>query len=187
MLLKPSDPHLELTDGEVLLRAPVPKDAAAVAALVRASYKSMQPWLPWATKDYSEDTALEYWEKRVDPTSHPLLIFNINGTLVGAVGLDRFNRRDGVAELGYWIGVGHRGRGYATRATNLVLRHAIDTVGLERVEIICSVNNEPSRRVADRSIATYEGIRKKRLRVGDEQHDAHCFYVVSDGFLSCSL
>jgi RimJ/RimL family protein N-acetyltransferase len=180
MPIKPPDPHLELTDGVIMLRAPTPHDAAPVAELVRASCCYMQPWLPWASPDYTEETALEYWEKRVDPTAHPLLIFNSDGTLVGAVGLDRFNMRDRVAELGYWIGAGHRGRGYATRATNIVARHAIDTVGLERVEILCSVKNEASSRVAERSIATYEGVKKKRLRVGHEQHDAHCFVVVSE-------
>jgi RimJ/RimL family protein N-acetyltransferase len=180
MHLRPPDPHLELSDGEVLLRVPTPDDAALVAELVRASCSYMQPWLPWASPDYTEETALDYWEKRVDPTAHPLLIFNSNGTLVGAVALDRLNMRDRVAELGYWIGAGHTGNGYATRATNMVARHAIDTIGLERVEILCSVKNEASRKVAERSIATYEGVKKKRLRVGDEQHDAHCFFVVSE-------
>lgn len=180
MSLRPRDPHLELTDGTVLLRAGTPEDAPLVTRLVLASLSHLQPWLPWATSSYTEDSALEYFSGHVDPTAHPFLVFNMEGQLVGGTGLNRIDLLNLTADIGYWIGAGHMGKGYATRATNLMAKHAVETVGLERVEIICSVENEASRKVAERSIATYEGIQKSRLRVDGRQHDAHCYVVVND-------
>lgn len=48
MPIKPPDPHLELTDGAIMLRAPTAGDAASVAELVVASVDHLQPWLQWA-------------------------------------------------------------------------------------------------------------------------------------------
>ncbi|NJR41578.1 MAG: GNAT family N-acetyltransferase [Akkermansiaceae bacterium] len=164
-----------------MLRAPTADDAPYVAQLVAASVDHLQPWLPWVSASYDEESAHEYFAGHVDPTAHPLLIFNSNGQLGGGYRTSIGSIcENGVAYLGYWLGVGHTGRGYATRATNLVARHAIDTVGLERVEILCSVHNKASIRVAERSIATYEGVQQKRLQVDGVQHDAHCYVVLND-------
>ncbi len=43
-----------------------------------------------------------------------------------------------------------RGRGIATRALGLVTRHALDDLGLERVELRIGTDNGASMRVAER-------------------------------------
>lgn len=183
MPVRPPDPHLELTDGVIMLRAPTADDASSVAQLVLASLEHLQPWLQWAKPTYTEQSALDYFGGRIDPTAHPMLIFNAEGQMVGGSGLNRFDVQNRVADLGYWIGVGHTGKGYAKRAATLVARHAIDTVGVERLEILTSVDNEASIRVAEclvrEGIAVYEGVQKKRLQVAGVQHDTHCYIVLS--------
>ena len=179
MPIKPPDPHLELTDDVIMLRAPTADDAESVAQLVLDSVTHLQPWLPWATSTYTAESALEYFSGRVDATAHAMLIFDGKGQLVGGAGLNRFDMVNRVADLGYWVARGHTGQGYATRATNLLAKHAIETVGLERLELIMSVYNKASIRVAEKSIAMYEGLQKNRLHVGGVQHDAHCYVVLN--------
>lgn len=93
-------------------------------------------------------------------------------------GFGDLNEEYGIANVGYWLAPDAVGFGYATRATNLLLRYAIEDVGAHRAEIWISAENEPSRRVAERSLATYEATMRQCLRVGDRNHDAHCFAFV---------
>jgi RimJ/RimL family protein N-acetyltransferase len=53
-------------------------------------------------------------------------------------------------EIGYWLGVGHIGRGLATRATEALTRVAFDSRDIDRVEIRCDRGNKASSRVPER-------------------------------------
>ena len=52
--------------------------------------------------------------------------------VLGEVGLANFDD-DGGAEIGFWIGAGHRGKGHATRAVRLLATWAVHHLGLRRV------------------------------------------------------
>ncbi|NNE74390.1 MAG: GNAT family N-acetyltransferase [Acidimicrobiales bacterium] len=177
--LKPADPDVRLTDGDLTLRPPTVDDAAELAQIVVANLDHLQPWMTWATSDYDEQGAADYITGKIDPTARPLLMLDGDGRIVGSTGLNDLDALNRVANLGYWVRADACGRGYATRATDLVARYGIDTVGLQRVEIFMSVHNEPSRLVAERSIATYEGIQRNRLRYDGQQHDAHIYVVLA--------
>jgi Acetyltransferase (GNAT) domain len=53
-------------------------------------------------------------------------------------------------EIGYWLAVGHTGRGLATRAAEALTRIAFDAPEVERVEIRCESENEASARIPQR-------------------------------------
>lgn len=77
-------------------------------------------------------------------------------TLVGAVGLilEPIHRR---AELGYWIGVPHWGKGYATEAARAVVDFAFDGLGLHRVFATHFARNPASGRVMEKLGFRLEG------------------------------
>ncbi|NEE40986.1 GNAT family N-acetyltransferase, partial [Streptomyces sp. SID7982] len=56
-----------------------------------------------------------------------------NGTLVGALGIDR-RSRPGTYEVGYWSTKEHRGNGYATEAVLGSARWAFVSLGADRLE-----------------------------------------------------
>lgn len=88
------------------------------------------------------------------------------GELVGAIGL-RLTPEHAMAELGYWIGVPHWGRGYATEAGAAVLAFGFARLGLNRIQARHLVRNPASGRVMAKLGMRHEG----RLRQSVRKHD----------------
>lgn len=171
---------MELTDGTVTLRTPTDDDAPAVAAAVRDSLESLRPWMPWATDDYDEAGAREWIHGIVEPSSVRFVITDVGGRIVGSTGLNGIDRLNARANLGYWLRDDATGCGYATRAARLVAEYGMTELGLHRLEILMSVENEASRRVAIRAGAQYEGVQRGRLLLQGRPHDAHSYIFLSD-------
>ncbi len=171
-----------LTDGVVTLRPPTEADAETMAVLIRRCYEHITPWMIWAKPDHTAEDVMFWISGESDPTGHNFVLLDEEGTPVGSAGLNRFSDKDAHCDLGYWMAPEACGRGLATRATNLLLRYAIEDAGLNRVEIWMSTENHPSRAVAERSWATYEGTLRQYLMIAGRAHDAHCY-----GFLAEEL
>lgn len=174
-----NDGAMELTDGVVKLRTPTDEDAQMVVDAIQVSIAHLQEFMTWASSGYDIDQALGWIRGEVDPGSHAFIVFDETGRMIGSAGLNRFDTTNNRCDVGYWLRPDATGKGYATRATNLLLDYAVKSVGINRVEILMSVENEPSRQVAERSAATYEGIQRGRLKYGDRYHDAHVFVFFS--------
>lgn len=83
-----------------------------------------------------------------------------SGELVGCCGLDDWSKED-VAQFGYWIAAGARGRGYATRAAVLLTRWLFER-GAARVVLKIVAENQESVAVARRAGFVYEGTMRSR-------------------------
>jgi RimJ/RimL family protein N-acetyltransferase len=169
---------MELTDGDLTLRPPTPADAPAIVDGVQASLDALEPWMPWANRRYDETAALDWIHNRVDPSSVPFVLIDGSGQFAGSAGLNGIDDLNARANLGYWVRTGATGNGFATRATKLIAAYGIAKMKLHRIEIIMSVENEPSRRVAERAGATYEGVLRGRLLLQGRHHDAHSFAIL---------
>jgi RimJ/RimL family protein N-acetyltransferase len=104
--------------------------------------------------------------------------------LVGTANLFDIRRgRD--AETGYWVHPVARGRGAATEATQLMLRHAFVPVedgglGLQRVRAIAAEGNTASRRVLERAGLRHQGRERGVVLVqGGTPADAAIYDVVA--------
>lgn len=170
---------MELVDGDLTVRPPTVSDAAEIAAAVRFSINELQPWMVWASPAYAVEDAAIWAAKKLDP--YPFVLTNEAGAIIGSTGLNGLDEVNKRANLGYWLRSDQVGHGYATRATKLIARFGLEVVGLERIEVVMSVRNEPSRAVAQRSGATYEGVARSRLLYDGEPHDAHIFSFIRDG------
>lgn len=167
-----------LTDGVITLRSPVDGDAEAMVAIVQASASELAPFMPWVTAAYDAAAALSWIRGEREPGEHRFLIVGDDGEVAGGCGLNLLNEINRSANLGYWLRSDRTGRGWATRATVLLARYGITQLGLERVEILMAVGNEASRRVAERSGATFEGTLRHRLLLHGAFHDAHVFSLI---------
>lgn len=78
-----------------------------------------------------------------------------SGDLAGCCGVDDWTKAD-VAQFGYWLAPGARGRGYATRAAILLTRWLFE-LGAARVFLTIVAGNEQSVAVARRAGFVYEG------------------------------
>ncbi|MFC9085546.1 GNAT family N-acetyltransferase [Nocardiopsis dassonvillei] len=90
--------------------------------------------------------------------------------LVGSVGLVRVVWASMNTEVGYWVSPWGRGRGFATEAAVAVSRWALDQ-GFQRVEIKAATGNTGSRRVAERSGFSLEGVERSAMPLHEGRAD----------------
>lgn len=110
-------------------------------------------------------------------TGTPSVTFAIqdtsSGELLGGCGVDDWTAED-VAQFGYWIAPGARGRGYACRAAILLTRWLFDR-GAARVFLTVVAGNEGSVAVARRAGFVYEGTMRAHSVWQGERYDVMWF------------
>lgn len=72
------------------------------------------------------------------------------GRLIGICGLEQRARSQGF-EIGFWLGAGYWGSGYATEVANALVDQAFRATAAERVYAVCRTINSPSRNVIRKS------------------------------------
>lgn len=82
-------------------------------------------------------------------------------TLVGCVSL--FDIDDGCAEIGYWVGEPYWGSGYASEATEQMIKFAFDVLRLTKVEGWCLKDNPASSKVMEKNGFTFQGEHKNQV------------------------
>jgi RimJ/RimL family protein N-acetyltransferase len=158
---------IELIGAGLLLRPYRPQDSHALAAAARESVETVGAWLPWCHADYGIADA-EGWiahcaEGWRSGQHFAFAAFDAAGQFLGAAGLNQRNREHNFMNLGYWVRTSRQGEDIAARAARLVVAFGFERVGLTRIEIVASVRNGASRRVAEKSGAVLEAIARNRL------------------------
>ncbi len=65
------------------------------------------------------------------------LVIEVDGEVVGEVGLADIDPEPGTAEIGWWVAPSHRGNGLASEAANLVAEWAVEELCIETVLARC--------------------------------------------------
>ena len=176
-------PTLELGDGRLRLRPWQDDDADSLLEAARESVRSVGRWPPWCHADYQRHDAAA-WIARCRKGWHAgehvaLPIFDAAGTeLLGAVGLNQFNRVHRSANLGYWVRQSRHEQGIAAAACRLVTRLGFAQLGLARIEIVMLPDNYASRRTAEKLGAQFEAIARHRLWVDGQPRDAAVYALI---------
>jgi RimJ/RimL family protein N-acetyltransferase len=95
------------------------------------------------------------------------IVETATGDCAGSLGLRMTVPAFRIAEIGYGLRAGWRGRGLATRSVRLVSDWAFTRVGIARLELGAAVANTASRRVAVRAGFRLEGVARMRLPTSD--------------------
>lgn len=169
--------ELKSKNGQFFLRPPVMDDVENIYDAVQVSKAELMPWMDWCRPDFSIDIPLEWIKNQPQDWEHGknyqfLIIENETQQFLGGGGINHINQYYLIANLGYWIRSDRNGEGIATEATKLIALFGFEQLGLRRIEIVTGVENWASRRVAEKAGATYEGILRKRLKLGDRNIDA---------------
>src|SRR4249920_3901126 len=108
--------------------------------------------LPVPTPPGFPRTWLERYEQgRRDGTSEAFAAEDEAGEFLGCVMAFGIETDEGKAELGYMVAPAARGRGVATEALRLLTDWGFTERGLARLELLISVDNTASIRVAERA------------------------------------
>ena len=170
----------------VEIRSYRPDDAKSLFEAALESSAEVYPWATWCHPGYSVEDAKEWslakaleFEKGHE---FEFVITGEGGRFLGGCALNQINLADRTANLGYWVRSSATGNGVATEAVRQAVRFAFSNTNLERLEIVCAVNNRASQRVAEKAGAVREGVARSRIYLQGGSSDAVVFSILrSDG------
>jgi RimJ/RimL family protein N-acetyltransferase len=159
----PGDLCIRSLESERLhLRAPVLKDALAIAAL--ANNRKIAEMTASIPHPYGVADA-EAWISSVSVPGAGVAfaIFEKNsGAFAGICSYEW--RGETIPEIGYWAGEPFWGRGYATEAVRAMIDHAFTATDLQALAASCRVTNVESRRVLEKCGFQWTGAGLCRVR-----------------------
>lgn len=157
----------------LILRPFGPSDAAAIQALAGAiEVYRMTLNVPHPYEDGMAEqwiaTHPEVFEK--NHRANLAVVHKPTNRLIGSISLSLTpSHRRG--ELGYWIGVPHWGRGYASEAVQALVRYGFDTLGLHKITGRHVAMNPASGRVMQKAGLVKEGILRDEIVKDGRFHD----------------
>jgi RimJ/RimL family protein N-acetyltransferase len=166
------DLRIELAGTGAVLRGWQPVDAASIVAHAndRRVWRNLRDRFP---HPYTAADAADWLARRVGEQPPLEFAIEVGGAAAGACGvhvLDDVNAR--TAEIGYWLGFAHWGRGIASAAVPAVTRHVFATrPELERIEAWVFGWNPASARVLEKAGYRLEGRLRARVRKDGETTD----------------
>jgi RimJ/RimL family protein N-acetyltransferase len=152
----------------LVLRCYTPHDAPALHHAIIRSIDHLRPWLPWVQQEPKNLEAriglIRMFRGQFDlGLDYAFGIFDgEEKEIIGSTGLHTRIGKN-AREIGYWIGIDHIGKGYATEAVAALIRIAFDIEGLSRIEIRCAPDNIRSQHVPEKLGFRMEGIIKRNL------------------------
>jgi ribosomal-protein-serine acetyltransferase len=151
-------------DENLKLILPQKHHAKELLIVVRENLDILKPWMPWATDDYSIDSALDFINRNLKEfaeTGTFSASIALDEKIVGQVGFHHLDATNKHAEIGYWLARDAHGRGIVTRCTRVLIDYLFDDFGLNRVQINCNVENKSSRAIPERLGFALEGFRRQ--------------------------
>ena len=153
------------------------EDAGVLYAAARESVDDVYPWMSWCHPRFSLDDATGFvasrkkaWEEAIEYSF--AIVDARRGGYVGGVGLNRIDREHGLANMAYWVRSSWKGRGAATAGARLAASYGFESLGLRRIEVVASVEQKASHRIAERLGARREGVLRARFVLHGCSHDA---------------
>jgi RimJ/RimL family protein N-acetyltransferase len=164
-----------LADEVVMLR---PWREADVPGKLLAFSDPLVQQFSWRTTPYTEADArgdfAEQEEARVrgEELNFALAEPGDQDAVFGGASLYEVRLDQGCASVGYWLASEARGRGVATHAVRLLARWVFAELGLARLELTCSPDNEASQRVAERCGFVREGLLRSHVPFKGARRDS---------------
>lgn len=95
---------------------------------------------------------------------HYALAITEDGRVIGAIGLElQADERRFDAELGYWFGAAHWGKGFASEAVAAFCTHVFAATDLQRLHAEVFASNPASARVLEKCGFVLEGVARRAI------------------------
>ncbi len=177
--------HLPLPTARLRLRDFTGEDFAAVQAYSAdprvTRYLFFGPRDAEATADYLEGLLAS--QRETPRTRFELAIEEPgSGRVIGACDLSMIEH--GVFDLGYMLGSGDWGRGYATEVALALLEAGFQQLNAARIISTVDVNNRASIRVLEKIGMRWEAIFRKHRRAKNRWWDCHLYVLPREVWLA---
>ncbi len=184
--MKPSPLPLPRETERLLLRTPLPTDAAAIQEALEETFADLHIWMDWAaTLQSIDDTRARIEQHQTNYLSAEDFTVSAflkdSGKFVLNAGLHPRNWRVPKFEIGYWCRTSMQGKGYVTEVVRELTSAAFRDMAAKRVEIRCDSRNQRSRRVAERAGYRLEAILRCDDRANDDSiRDTTIYALLAD-------
>ncbi|MEW6639012.1 MAG: GNAT family N-acetyltransferase [Pseudomonadota bacterium] len=148
-----------LETARLVLRHPTLADVKAIARLVND--RRVAENLRRVPHPYTPDDAIAFINHVAATDRDTVFLIEHERMPVGMVGLDW--QQVETPELGYWLGVDHWRKGFATEAARAVIDYAFDEFAIERMIAGARVVNGASRHILEKCGFQWTGVELHRF------------------------
>src|SRR5947207_614398 len=163
-------PHVLETE-RLSLRRPTLADVKAIARL--ANDRRIAENTRRLPHTYSQDHAIEFVRAIADNKRETVFLIENNFVPIGVVGVDW--RQADAPEVGYWLGVEHWGKGFATEAARAVIDFTFEEFDIEQLIAGARVTNPASRNILEKCGFQWSGVELHRFVALGSSTPVDCF------------
>ena len=166
------------------LRKILPQDDEDIFAY--ASDPDVASFVSWSVHKTIDDSRayVRYVQDRYErglPESWAIYL-KARRRVVGTIGFVNYAPEHARAELGYALARRHWNQGLTTEAAVAVKAWAFGTMGLNRIDALCMVENVASTRVMERIGMKYEGLLRGYVYWKDHYHDLKIYSMLRSDY-----
>lgn len=160
-----------------------PLEAKHFPALMEIATNSPEAFAMTSTPTSAEEGEAYFSEALrgfAQGTAQPYAIrHSESGCLIGTTRIHELDRRNRRCSIGYtWLDPKHHGNGSNIESKYLLLRHAFEELGVNRVQFQVDLRNGPSRRALERLGAQEEGRLRSHLLAKDGSYRTTVIYSI---------
>jgi RimJ/RimL family protein N-acetyltransferase len=160
-----------LETERLMLRTPTLADVKAIARL--ADDRRIAENTRRLPHPYLLDHGVEFVRTVANDRRETVFLIEHNHTPIGVVGIDW--REPDAPELGYWLGVEHWGRGFATEAARAVIDFTFQEFDVGHLISGARVANPASRNVLEKCGFQWSGVELHRFEALGSSTPVDCF------------
>ncbi|MFD2247067.1 GNAT family N-acetyltransferase [Pontibacter ruber] len=148
-------------------------DAPAVFNLINTHRNYLRQWLPFIDQSQSVKDTEHFLRSVTAPGNRSDLVFAIlyEEEVVGIIGYKQIDYVNQKLEIGYWLGEPYQGKGIMLRSCAALVRHAFNSMNMNRVQINVGVGNEKSSNIPKKLGFVFEGIERDGELLHGRFHD----------------
>lgn len=159
-------------------------DVEQLYEAAKESIEHVHPWLPWCHPEYSRKDSQQWIERTQrmwqENREFEFAVLTADEVMfLGGCGLNQIDHPHKVVNLWFWVRGSARGQDVAPTAGLMTARFAFEQLGFARIEIIMSVENRASQRVAEKMGATQEGVLRERMELHGSRHNAYLYSLLA--------
>ena len=159
---------------EAELRLLEERHAEELFTLINRNHERLLMWVPWLDNTDSVEHTRDFIKRKLQRLAdNNGFVTGIwyKGALAGEIAFDYIDWSNRMTEIGYWLDAEVEGKGLVTKACRVLIAHAFDNLGLNRVQIRCATENLRSRAIPEKLGFMQEGVVRQVERLHDRYVD----------------
>src|SRR5690625_3782546 len=151
-------------DEDTQLRELTQRDRKMIFEVVNNNRVYLKRWLPWldyTTSSHRYVTMIKSWQQNIELGTGMELGLFYKDEFIAMCGYTSIDPNSNRGQIGYWISRDCEGHGLMSKSVEAIVTHGFEKLKLNRIEIVCGVNNLRSRKLPESLNFTEEGVMKQ--------------------------